>query len=83
MNTKLIINDRNGQKNEYDILLTFHFNKTNKQYIVYTDNKYNENDELNIYANIYENNELKNIKTEEEWNEVDNRLSYLQKLGEN
>lgn len=83
MNTKLIINDRNGQKNEYDILLTFHFNKTNKQYIVYTDNKYNENDELNIYANIYENNELKNIETEEEWNEVDNRLSYLQKLGEN
>ena len=82
MNTKLIINDRNGQKNEYDILLTFHFNKTNKQYIVYTDNKYNENDELNIYANIYENNELKNIETEEEWNEVDNRLSYLQKLGE-
>ena len=83
MNTKLIINDRNGQKNEYDILLTFHFNKTNKQYIVYTDNKYNENDELNIYANIYENNELKNIETEEEWNEIDNRLSYLQKLGEN
>ena len=83
MNTKLIINDKNGQKNEYDILLTFHFNKTNKQYIVYTDNKYNENDELNIYANIYENNELKNIETEEEWNEVDNRLSYLQKLGEN
>ena len=83
MNTKLIINDRNGQKNEYDILLTFHFNKTNKQYIVYTDNKYNENDELNIYANIYENNKLKNIETEEEWNEVDNRLSYLQKLGEN
>ncbi len=83
MNTKLIINDRNGQKNEYDILLTFHFNKTNKQYIVYTDNKYNENDELNIYANIYENNELKNIETDEEWNEIDNRLSYLQKLGEN
>ena len=83
MNTKLIINDKNGQKNEYDILLTFHFNKTNKQYIVYTDNKYNENDELNIYANIYENNELKNIETEEEWNEIDNRLSYLQKLGEN
>lgn len=83
MNTKLIINDKNGQKNEYDILLTFHFNKTNKQYIVYTDNKYNENDELNIYANIYEDNELKNIETEEEWNEVDNRLSYLQKLGEN
>lgn len=44
--------DNNHQIKKYELLLSF----TNKDinYLVYTDNTYNENDELNIYSSRYE-----------------------------
>ena len=45
--------DENGKLKEYDVILTYHSDNYNKDYIVYTDNIYNLNDELQIYINEY------------------------------
>ena len=62
------------QDKEFEILYTFRSIKTKNDYIIYTDNTYEDNS-LNIYASIYypknPDKELKNIETEEEWNEVE------------
>ena len=46
----------NGEEKEYDVILTFHSNKQNKDYIVYTDNTYDEESKLKIYSAIYNPN---------------------------
>ena len=74
-----IIND-NGKITEYEILLSFFWIKTNRNYIIYTDNSKDNNGNLNIYAAIYNSNDdvkLKEIETEIEWNEIEKRLNSL------
>ncbi len=44
-----IIND-NGKITEYEILLSFFWLKTNRNYIIYTDNSKDSNGNLNIYC---------------------------------
>jgi len=67
---------------EYDIILAFIWFKTKKNYIVYTDNTKNSEGKLNVYAAIYYPNDdtrLDPVETEEEWIEIGNRLSELNK----
>ena len=45
--------DESGKLKEYDVILTYHSDEYNKDYIVYTDNIYNSNNELQIYINEY------------------------------
>lgn len=45
--------DKDGNLKEYDTILTYHSDEFNKDYIVYTDNIYNSNNELQIYINEY------------------------------
>ena len=73
-----IIND-NGKITEYEILLSFFGIKTNRNYIIYTDNSKDSNGNLNIYAAIYnsKDDKLKEIETELEWNEIEKRLNSL------
>ena len=69
--------DENGQEKEYEILIAFKWTKTQKNYLVYTDNTFDENENLNIYAAIYypnDNSKLDAITTDEEWNEIDRRI---------
>lgn len=76
MYLKLI--DEDGKEIECEIIIAFKWTKTNKNYIVYTDNTKDENGNLNIYAGIYNSSNktrLDSIETEEEWNEIDKRLS--------
>lgn len=40
----------NGEEVECEKILSFHSDKTNKYYLLFTDNKQNEQDELNIYT---------------------------------
>ena len=75
----LNISDTDGNILEYEIILAFFWSKTNKYYIVYTDNTY-ENDKINLFASIYypnDNTKLEEIKTQEEWNEIESRLGEL------
>ena len=63
---------------EFEILYTFKSTKTNKDYIIYTDNSCDENKNLNIFASIYYpfalERELENIESEEEWEEIEKFL---------
>lgn len=77
-NLKLI--DENGKETEYEILIAFKWIKTNKNYLVYTDNTNDENGNLNIYASVYypnDNSKLDPIESDEEWDEIEKRLKNL------
>ena len=44
--------DESGKLKEYDVILIYHSDDYNKDYIVYTDNIYNSNNELQIVLKI-------------------------------
>ena len=57
----------------YDVILTFHNDDNHKDYIVYTDNGYDQENKLRIYASIYnpfDNRFVGHPTTEEEWYEI-------------
>ena len=66
--------DINGKVKEYDAILTYHSEEYNKHYVVYTDNVYDDNDELIIYISSYNliNPEtiVKDIEDKEEYNKI-------------
>ena len=74
--------DETGQEVEYDVLFTFESDKTNKNYIVYTDNTRDEIGNIEVYASIYhpedENGRLEAIETDEEWKLIETILETLQ-----
>lgn len=62
-----------GREVAYDVILTFHNDHNNKNYIVYTDNSYDQENKLKIYASIYDpfdNRFVSHPTTEEEWYEI-------------
>ena len=66
-----------GTKKSYDVILTFHNDNNDKDYIVYTDNVYDEYNKLKIYASIYnsyDNSFLGHPSTVEEWDVINNLL---------
>ena len=71
---KIIQND--GTELVYEILLSFKWFKTDKIYMIYTDNTYDTNNNLNVYSAIYDNTLLP-IETEEEKKEVEKRIKEL------
>ena len=52
-NEKIKIVDENGEEKTYDIILSFEIAETGKTYILYTENKTNENDELELLVAKY------------------------------
>lgn len=66
-----------GTKKSYDVILTFHNDNNDKDYIVYTDNVYDEYNKLKIYASIYnsyDNSFIGHPNTDEEWDVINNLL---------
>ena len=64
----------NGTKVDYNVILTFKSVISGKNYVVYTDNTYDQNKKIRFYAAIY-NPELPTPfigepATKEEWNEI-------------
>ena len=76
-----IIND-NGEKIRCDILFTFESEETGKNYIVYTDNSFDEEGNIQVFASVYnpelEDQRLQPVETEEEWRTIDKILNSLQ-----
>lgn len=62
-----------GTRLEYDAILTFTDEHNHKDYIVYTDNTYDNDNKLRIYASIYDplTYEFLGVpESQEEWNKI-------------
>lgn len=72
---------KDGITKEYQVILTYYDKEYKKNYIVYTDNKYNENNELQIYIDSYnENNKqivTKGIEDPYELNKINDIINNL------
>ena len=63
----------NGMKKSYDVIRTFKNERNGKDYIVYTDNTYDEDNKLRIYAALYNpltNEFLGYVENKEEWRDI-------------
>ncbi|MBQ6495195.1 MAG: DUF1292 domain-containing protein [Bacilli bacterium] len=64
----------NGTKVTYNVILTFKSILTGKDYVVYTDNTYDNNKKLRVYAARYNpeyiNPFIEEPSTKEEWTEI-------------
>ena len=74
--------DQDGNEVVYDVLFTFENDETHKNYIVYTNNKKDDQGNIEVYASIYDpenpKSKLEAIKTEKEWKVIDTILTTLQ-----
>lgn len=71
-----------GEEVKYDVLFTFDNEETNKSYIAYTDNTYDDDGNISVYASTYDPNNseviLGKIETENEWKVVETILNTIQ-----
>ncbi len=73
--------DNNGNLKEYDAILTYHSDEFNRDYVAYTDNVYNSNNELQIYINEYNPRDIessvKTILDNEEYNKIKTEINSI------
>lgn len=73
--------DKDGNLKEYDAILTYHSDEFNKNYVVYTDNIYNSNNELQIYISEYNLEEpeclVKDIVDNDEYNKIKTEINSI------
>lgn len=79
---KFKVIDANGKEIECEVLFTFESDETNKNYIVYTDNTTDEEENTKVYASIYTPNSedlnLQPIETDKEWKIIEVILNEIQ-----
>jgi len=79
--TFTVVNDE-GKEIECEVLFTFENEETGKNYIVYTDNSFDEEGNVKVYASIYnpdvDETKLLPVETEEEWKFIETILEQLQ-----
>ena len=72
-----------GIETKYDVLFTFDSDDTKKSYIAYTDNTYDEDGNISVYASTYDPNSeemvLGEITTDKEWKVIETILNTIQK----
>lgn len=72
---------KNGEVIEYDVILTYHSDKFNKDYMIYTENEYNEKHELILYMSEYNKDDfeytVKEINDKEEYTEVKREIDKI------
>ena len=77
-----VLVNENGEEIKYDVLFTFDSDDTNKSYIAYTDNTYDEEGNINVYASTYdpdsEEMKLGAIETDKEWKVIETILNTIQ-----
>ena len=73
--------DINGIVKVYDAILTYHSEEYNKHYVVYTDNTYDESNNLIIYISSYNllnpENIVKKIDNTEEYNKIKTEINKI------
>ena len=79
---KINVIRENGEQVVCDVLFTFQSDETGKNYIVYTDNSLDEEENTKVFASIYDptgaDTRLMEIETEEEWAMIEHMLLTLQ-----
>lgn len=83
MNNKITVLNEKGKEVEYEVLFTFESDETERNYIVYTDNKKDKNGNTKVYASIYEEDkdgkiEMLPIESEKEWKVIETILESIQ-----
>ncbi len=77
-----VLTNDNGEEVRYDVLFTFDSDDTNKSYIAYTDNTYDEDGNISVYASTYEPESeemiLGEIETDKEWKVIETILNTIQ-----
>ena len=78
-----VLTNDNGEEVRYDVLFTFDSDDTNKSYIAYTDNTYDEDGNISVYASTYEPESeemiLGEIETDKEWKVIETILNTIHK----
>ena len=73
--------DELGRIKEYEAILTYHSEEYNKHYVVYTDNLYDESDNLIIYISSYNllspETIVKKIDDKEEYNKIKTEINKI------
>ena len=61
-----LIENVNGKEVLYEVIATYHDDKSNKDFVVYTDKTLDEDKNLNIFYSLYcmDNNKIKLLQTE-------------------
>lgn len=81
-NNSFTMLNESGEEVKYDVLFTFDNEETNKSYIAYTDNTYDDDGNISVYASTYDPNSseviLGKIETENEWKVVETILNTIQ-----
>ena len=76
-----VLTNDNGEEVRYDVLFTFDSDDTNKSYIAYTDNTYDEDGNISVYASTYEPESeemiLGEIETDKEWKVIETILNTI------
>ena len=72
-----------GSIEEVEVILAFEFKDTKKEYVIYTKNEKDENDNITVYVSNVDRSsgdpKLFGIDDEEEWNRVKDVLRELSK----
>lgn len=74
MNNNTITMTIDGNEISFDILFIFESLRTNKKYVIYTDNKNDLYGNLNIYSSIYDDKKLIDITDDADWTEIETFL---------
>ncbi len=81
--TTIEIENKDKKIIKYDVLFTISSDETNKNYIVYTDNKKDKDDSINAYAAIYDKSgKIYQIKDEKETKTLEELLNKFNEKGE-
>lgn len=81
---KFIAYDDNGNEIECEIIMSYMCDANNKAYVFYTDNNYDDNGNLNLYASRFLDDvdgelQLEDIEDDAEWNLLDGALELAKK----
>ena len=72
-----------GSREEVNVVLAFEFKDTGKEYVIYTKNEKDENDNITVYVSNVDRSsgeaKLLGVDDEEEWNRVKDVLRELSK----
>lgn len=81
-NLKFSIYDEFGNETICRVICSFINANNKKHYLVYTNDTYDKNNNLNVYAAIFDPNDesiFEEVKSDEEWKYIDN---FLKELGD-